>query len=74
MKIENNEAVRVGSLRYEDCFEYQGALFTVVDNAKVKINWSSDVVILVLCLSNNKLCELESNIKVKLKNLKVVVE
>ena len=74
MKIENNEAVRVGFLKYEDCFEYQGALFTVVDNAKVKINWSSDVMILVLCLSNNKLCELESNIKVKLKNLKVVVE
>lgn len=74
MKIEDGDFVKLASLNVEDCFEYQGAFFTVVDNAKVKIDWSAGTVILVLCLNNNKLSELYMDTKVKLKRLKIVAE
>ena len=74
MKIEDGESVKIGSLNYEDCFEYQGKFFTVVDNAKVKIDWTPGVVVLVLCLNNNKLSEFYSDTKVKLIKLKIIME
>lgn len=75
MKIENGKFVKLKSLNIEDCFEYNDYFYTVVDEGDVSVTHViGSPRVLALCLNNNKLYQLSSDVLVKEKNLRVVSE
>ena len=75
MKIEDGKFVKLAALDIEDCFEYNGCLYTVVDEANVGVTHTIGMPrVLVLCLNDNKLLEYDPNTMVKRMDLKIVVE